>query len=355
MQLEQELGALALELTRLPDRAELLGAIFGDGYVQQRGRRSQKVAVTVSDQYPAWRARVRELFMLTFGHCHETKRGKGRRGFYEYYVTTHDLSGMLFVAGKYTDDQLAPPRWIERHPELCRRFMRGLVATDGAFVVRRENRCAHESSRERNVAFIFAQKDETLAEWFWARLCEDGFPASKQTRADGMSYIRVFRFEEVRRLGEWLESYKWQALLDDGFDPDRPRVDRKTGQPVAAREPVFCKTIPMEEQQRWRELRRAGASLPAIGRHFGRSNSVVGNVVADIVPTRVATAEELGLKPRPRIPRKVPPEEVERWREEVAAGASAASVARKYNRRSAQVNEATCDVAWDRRLSDKSH
>jgi len=331
----------------LADYAELLGAIYGDGHIQKRGKQSWKVAVAVSDQYPAWLARMRELMVSVFGRYSERERPSHTGVMnYELYLTTHDLYSTFRIHEKYNaNHELVPPSWIDADPMLRRRFIRGLVETDGMFKPTGDAR----SPGKEWARFSFAQKCETLIDWVAKVLLEEGFPVIKSFhQAATVWYVRLHRQADVQRLGEWLESYKWIAFLDSGATPAVAVVDRKAGgRRVTARPAVVHKTIAVAEQDEWRELRRLGASIGAIARNFGRSNSVVGSAVCDIVPDRHATALFLGLKPRPRIPRRVPRSEVDEWRARVAAGESADAIALFYKRRAGQVAEATRDVAWD--------
>lgn len=335
----------------LGDRAELLGAIFGDGYIQRRGQKGQKVAVTCSDDYPEWLAQVEALFCAVLGRpaFHSTKKvGKGRsRPHHEFYVTVHQLYGLFGVYGKYDKEgRIDPPSWIDSDRECRRRFIRGLVETDGMFKPQSDPR--YPSARD-SVRFIFAQKCDHLSTWVQNALVDEGFSAKRwKSDSAGVWFVRLYEAHQVRALGEWLESFKWKTLVESGYNVDRPRLVRKTGQPMQAREAEYWDGISREDQDSWRELRELGASIVAIARHYGRSNSVVQKVVADIVPDRTASARDLGLKPKPRIPRKIPSDEVEQWRAAVAGGESAASVAERFNRKRHAVVEATRDVVWDR-------
>lgn len=335
----------------LGDRAELLGAIFGDGYIQVRGQKGRKIAVTCSEDYPEWLAHVPRLFESVLGqrpyHC-EKKAGKGRsRPHHEFYVTVHQLYGLFGIDGKYDDEgRIVPPTWVDHDREWRRRFLRGLVETDGMFKTQTDDR--YPNARPL-VRFMFAQKCEHLSTWVQNTVVDQGLQARRwKSESAGVWYVRLYDADQVRALGEWLESFKWKALVESGYEAERPRINRKTGKPIEAREAEYWDGIPHEDQEHWRELRQLGASIVAIARHYGRSNSVVQQVVADIVPERTASAHDLGLRPQPRWPRRIPAEEVEQWRQAVAAGESAASVAKRFGRKRHAVVEATSDVAWDR-------
>lgn len=328
------------------DRAELLGAVFGDGWVRPRGRRGVKVAVGVSDLWPQWHARVPQLFDAVFGrHSVCEKKGAGSR-FFEYYVTTHDIQPLLGITSKYDEGgRLLPPPWVQGDEELLRRFLRGLVETDGCFSV----------APDGTLIFTLSQKNDCLSAWFVRILAERGFPAYLGVGvASGVNQSRVSVRHEVQRLGEWLGSEKWSALVDRGFEPTTLVVDRRGGGvPVASRKAVRHKTIPVAEQEEWRRYRTLGASYSTIGLHFGRSNNVVMQATCDIVPVKPATAEELGLRPQPRIPRKVPSVEVEQWREAARQGDSARKIAKRFSRRASQVQDAVADIRFDMNIEKR--
>lgn len=335
----------------LGERAELLGAIFGDGYIQVRGQKGRKIAVTCSEDYPEWLAHVERLFTTVLGEppFHSVKKvGKRRvRPHHEFYKTTHNLYAVFGVHGKYdSEKRIVPPDWVSEDREWRRRFLRGLVETDGMFKPQGDAR--YPGARDA-VRFMFAQKCDYLSTWVQNALVDEGFRAKRwKSDSAGVWYVRLYEADQVRALGEWLESFKWKALVETGYDAERPRLNRKTGEPMQAREAEYWDGIPREDQYHWRELRQLGASIVAIARHYGRSNSVVQKVVADIVPSRTASARDLGLRPQPRLPRHVDEAEVQQWRGAVAAGESAASVAERFGRKRHAVVEATSDVAWDR-------
>lgn len=335
----------------IPERAELLGAIYGDGYIQRRSQYGYKVAVTSSDDYPEWLARIPELFEIVFGRPpfhYERRVGKGRsRPHHDFYVTCHNLYGQFRVHGKYDEQgRLLPPPWVDGDAELRRRFLRGLVETDGMFKVRSDARRVRARPEAR---FSFAQRCPALLAWVENALLDAGFTARHYFgRASGVGYVTVNRQDQVRRLGEWLESFKWKALVESGYGSSRGRLNRKTGEPMAPREAEFWPNIDQAEQERWREWRELGASIVAIARHVGRSNSVIQHAVQDIVPSRATSPHDLGLRPQPRYPRKVPRDEVDEWRKAVCAGESARKVAARFERKASQVVEATRDIVYDR-------
>lgn len=337
------------DFPHLGERAELLGAIFGDGYIQVRGQKGRKIAVTCSEDYPEWLAQVARLFTIVFDEppFHSAKKvGKHRRPHHEFYRTTHSLYTVFGVHGKYdSEKRIVPPGWVSEDREWRRRFLRGLAETDGMFKRRRDARYPRSDCAN----FLFAQKCDYLSQWVQNALADEGYIAKLyKAKAAGVWFVAVDVQDQVRALGEWLESFKWKALVESGYDAERPRLNRKTGEPMQAREAEYWDGIPREHQDHWRELRQLGASIVAIARHYGRSNSVVQKVVADIVPTRTASARDLGLRPKPRMPRHVDEAEVQQWRGAVAAGESAAAVAERFGRKRHAVVEATTDVVWDR-------
>lgn len=279
-------------------RAELLGAVFGDGYIQQRGERSWKVAVTVSDKYPAWLARVKELFTLVYGGYHEyCKYEAGHESefsFYEVYWTTHDVIGDFGVSHKYVDansdgQMLSPPSWVDEDAECERLFLKSLFETDGWFVSETDRRWGTTTA-----GCGFAQKPGVLIGWVYRVLKRNGYAVriSAPPSQPEMNYVIVDRQAHIARLGEWLVSIKWQSLLASGFVP---KVGRRSAGGTAKFWVGGRSGITLEAQKEWRRLRAEGASIGAIATYYGRSNSVVHTVVRDIVPAMSRTAEELGL------------------------------------------------------------
>lgn len=323
-----------------PDLALLLGAVFGDGYIQKVPECSTfKVAVTCGDKYPAWLAEIPRLFQAIFGrqpNKHKKKRAK--KPFFEFYLNVKNLQDAFGIDAKYSDEHhLVVPAWVETKPELRRQFLRGLVETDGCFHIRKDKRYPLKGW----VGFVFTQKDEVLTDWVLTELRDRGFPARKGYGKKASTWsVRVGVQREVVRLGEWLESFKWRQLLASGF---APRVGRIAATGMVAK---TLRTVPREDQEAWRNLRTRGASIVAIARHYGRSNNVIDNVVKDITPVRSASCEELGLVIRPRFPKahRIPPSEVAEWRTAVSGGESAKQVAIRFKRPSWTVVEATCDL-----------
>jgi len=331
-------------------KAELLGAVFGDGYIQQRGKQSWKVAVTVGDKYPAWLMRVKELFTLVYGGYHVYQKHMKALteefgDFFEIYWTTHDVIGDFGVAHKYIGagaDKLMvpPPRWVDDDEECTRLFLKSLVETDGWFLRKTEKRSASNGAQ-----FGFAQKPGVLIGWVRRALRARGWSAriSAPPSQKEMNYVIVDRQAHVAAIGEWLRSLKWKALLDSGFQP-------KTGRRAAGGESSFWSGVNSgltdEIQEEWRRLRTDGASIVAIGRHYGRANSVVHAVVKDIVPTSNRSTEELGLVTKPRFPmeKRVPRSEVDEWRSLAGSGVPCREIAKRFGRSLSMVNEATCDV-----------
>lgn len=320
----------------LEDRALLLGAIYGDGHIEQRSKNGQKVCVGSSDKYPEWLDEIRGLFDRVFGRRFESqKKLKGSYRFFENYVTTHDLRGIFGITAKYdSQHRLVPPAWIDAEPELKRLFIRGLVETDGCFTSVTDNRHNGEWAK-----FYFSQKCPYLMDWVTVALRQRGYNVIVQDMSRGTLQAQVGRQEHVKDLGEWLQSVKWKTLLDAGFQPTLVRR-------VAVKPPVYAKTIPMADQEEWRRLRVAGASIIAIARHYGRGNNVVHQVVRDIQPEKATTGFELGLVARPRYPKEssAPRGEVEQWRVHLRDGKSAAWVATQFGRQPSMVIEATCDI-----------
>ena len=331
------------------DRAELLGAIYGDGYVQKRSRWGSKVSVAVSDGWPAWLHRVPELFELVFKRGVNVAKKKRRATStknYEFYVTTRDMEQVFGVAAKYTKERhIKPPMWIEADPEHLRRFIRGLVETDGNFSV---------DPTDGTPTFSLSQKNDYLSAWFVTRLRCLGYQCinSWANRAS-VNQPTLAHFAEVRRFGEWTQSEKWAAIKDQ--IAGKPMVvDRKAGGiQVRARPRKVLKTVPLEEQERWRAWRTLGASHLAIARHVGRSANVVWDAVRDIVPEAPATAEQLGLEPRPRYPKRATSKTIERWRSAAETGESSASIGKRENVAAAVITDAVIDIRWKQQLAKR--
>lgn len=323
-----------------PDLALLLGAVFGDGYIQKVPKCSTyKIAVTSGDKYPTWLAEIPRLFQVAFGRLpnkHRKKRVK--KPFFEFFLNVKNLWDVFGIDAKYSKEHhLVVPAWIEADPELVRQFLRGLVETDGCFHIRKDKRYPLKGW----VSFVFTQKDEVLTNWVLAVLREHGFPARKGYGKKAQAWaVRVDVQREVVHLGEWLESFKWQQLLASGFEPRVGRIS------ATRRVAKVLSTIPKVDQDEWRSLRKRGASVVAIARHYSRSNNVIQDVVCDIVPVRAASCEELGLVVRPRFPREsnISATEVSEWRAAVSNGESAKQVALRFKRPSWTVVEATCDL-----------
>jgi hypothetical protein len=332
---------------RIEDRAELLGAVFGDGSIEQRGHKGYKVSVGVSDRWPRWHAAVPALFHGVFGRCFERRKKISPTGvtYYEYHVTTHDLVGMLGVTSKHDDDgRIVPPLWIEQDAECLRRFIRGLVETDGCFT---------RDRKDGTPTFLFSQNNDHLAAWFTQTLCKQGFACHMvwAEQAD-VNQPQISRTESVQQFGEWVRSEKWLALVEHGWEP-KPIANRKTGAPIQPREARVLKTIPEVEQERWREWRRRGASILAIARHVGRANTVVYDVVCDIQPNTTSSAEDMGLNPQPRRPRGIDDATYERWREAARAGEPSRTIADREGVRQGVIDDATSDIRWDQLIAKR--
>jgi hypothetical protein len=169
--------------------------------------------------------------------------------------------------------------------------------------------------------------------------------------AAGANQPRIGKADDVRRFGEWLQSEKWFAMIDRGWAPRPAVVDRRRGGvAVKPREASVLKTVPEAEQQRWRRLRSQGASISAIARHVGRSNSVVDTVVCDIVPSAARSAEDLGLVPLPHFPKgKTEVDEpVATWRSRAQSGEATHVICRSFPDVSeTAINNAVCDIRWE--------
>lgn len=336
------------------DRAELLGAILGDGTIEERGKNGRRVTVGASDRLKPWLSRVKFLFETVFGRYSLRKKKKNPKTgvtYFEFYVTTHDVEGILGLPDKYNSKgQIVPPRWVESNPEYLRRFIRGLVETDGCFSLTNE---------DKTVTFAFSQKNDYLTAWFVETLIKLNYPCrTSWGEAAGVNMPVISYDEEVQRFGEWLQSDKWIALKERGesigWEPRSAVVDRRNGGlPVFARERVVLKTVPAEEQEQWRALRTQGASIGAIAQHFGRANTVVWSATGDIVPTRQRSAEDLNLKPKAHYPRNADMAAVERWRSAVLAGESIITISKRENIPEATINKATCDIRWDQLLAKR--
>lgn len=341
----------ALGEFRFNERAELLAAVFGDGSIEKRGHKGHKISVGVSDTWPLWHARVPELFGLVFGRVFERRKKTSPAGvtYYEYHVTSHDPLAVLGVSEKYdTDGRIVPPKWIESDPEFIRRFILGLVETDGCFSIDKE---------DGTPSFTFSQSNDYLSAWFTETLCKLGYPCymSYGVAAEA-NQPRISQTEATARFGEWLQSEKWLALKEGGFAQRSMVVDRKRrGVPARARQRHVLKSVDLTEQERWREWRRQGASILAISRHVGRSNNVVYAATGDIVPTTTKTAEELGLKPLPRLPKekRFSALVVAEWRERGMAGESSRTIAAEAGIRQGIVDDALADIRWDQLMAKR--
>lgn len=330
-------------------RAELWGAILGDGCVEKRSHKGFRVSVVVSETWPLWLRRVPELMHAVFGDrvSHRKKPSISTSNVYhEHYVTTHDLRGIFGVEHKYDDNRnMVIPRWIERDDEYLRLMIRGLSETDGHFA-----RCENSSSFK----FSFSQKNKFLATWLTHTLAKMGYPAFQDTaEVAGVDVVAITRAEDVARFGEWLQSEKWAAIREE-FEGKPRVVDRKRAVAAVAREAVVHKTIGLGEQAKWREWRTLGASIVAIARHVGRANSVVHAAVCDIIPERTRTAEELGLKPAPRYPRNPSRDVVEQWRAAAMRGMTDVEIAKQWSVPPGKVSDAVADIRWDQRAEERA-
>ena len=269
------------------DYAELLGAVFGDGSIEKRSGRGWKVSVGSSDKYPAWLGQISKLFYSVFGRLNIRQKTLKNGIYYEHYVTTQDLFGMFRIHAKYDElGQITTPSWVNKDPELRRRFIRGLVETDGCFSITGDKRWNDDQKWPR---FSFAQKCPKLSKWVYDVLISEKFAVTRYfSKGAGVWYVRLSRRDQVQRLGEWLQSYKWQALLDSGFKP-------RLGRNVDPKPAIYWPNVNRDLQDKWRELRTQGASIRAIALHYGKSTYVIHQVVRDIVPVKTSTAEELGL------------------------------------------------------------
>lgn len=350
----EQYGQIAVEVFALRERAELLGAIFGDGSIEERSHYGRRVSVGVSDRLLPWKERVEFLFDAVFGKDRASSRSRKnpKTGvtYYEFYTTTHEVMGIFGVDGKYNSKgQIVPPAWVQGHPELLRLFIRSLVETDGCFY----------RSKDGTASFSLSQKNDHLTAWFVETLCSLGYPCRMCWHEAAKVNQPAINFAEAtRRFGEWLKSDKWLALLDKGesigWTPRSAVINRKGGGvPVVARERKILQSVPLHEQERWRELRAMGASIGAIAQHVGRSNTVISDVVCDIIPVTPRTAEDLNLKPKAHYPRNTDMEAVERWRTAALAGESGITISKRESVPEATINKATCDIRWDQLLAKR--
>lgn len=350
----EQYGRIAVEVFALRERAELLGAIFGDGSIEERSHYGRRVSVGVSDRLLPWKERVEFLFDAVFGKGRASSRSRKnpKTGvtYYEFYTTTHEVMGIFGVDGKYNSkEQIVPPSWVQEHPELLRLFIRGLVETDGCFT----------REKDGTVTFLFSQKNDYLTAWFVETLCNLGYPCRMCWAEQAQVNMPTINFAEaVKRFGEWLKSDKWLALLERGesvgWTPRSAVVNRKGGGvPLIVRERKILQSVPLHEQDRWRELRTMGASIGAIAQHVGRSNTVVMDAVGDIIPATPRAAEDLNLKPLVHYPKNVSTDIVERWRAAALAGDSGITISKRENVPEATINKATCDIRWDQLLAKR--
>jgi len=289
------------------DRALLLGAVFGDGYIQKRGEDSYKVVVTSGNQYPAWFDRIDLLFERVFGarpHVYKKRcddvsdeakasRGAGYR-FCEKYLTVsgRDLVAKFGVLDKYRHGRsfgssdpcfASVPAWIDENPEATRAFILGLVETDGSFSYASD---ARQGASSRSARFFFVQKDKGLSTWMRSKLLSLGFVCTVHW-ADQAGTWRVVVSEQshVKRLGEWLgSSAKYAALLANGEGPRTEPINRKTGEPLKLKPARFFPALDMVWQLAWRDLRATGMSLDKIARAYGVSKTTVYVVTSDVAP-----------------------------------------------------------------------
>lgn len=316
------------------DRALLLGAVFGDGYIQKRGEDSYKVVVTSGNQYPEWFDRIDLLFERVFGlrpHVYEKRcdgvsdEAKSARPagykFCEKHLTVRgqallDSFGLLdkyqpgHGFGSDSPRFAAVPGWVLSDPETTRHFILGLVETDGWFSYTSDSRCSRGSRWAR---FGFAQKDEGLAKWFQSALTSNGFVAKRSWGKDAGTWeVVVSEQSHVKRLGEWLgSSAKYAALLASGEGPRTQPISRKTGEPLKLKPARFFPALDMAWQLAWRELRATGMSLDKIAKAYGVSKTTVHVVTSDVVPAsrmppdeadrRLQAYFETHGKPAPRV------------------------------------------------------
>lgn len=317
------------------DRALLLGAVFGDGYIQKRGEDSYKVVVTSGNQYPVWFDRIDRLFESVFGRsprCYDKKtsgdevaaagqvRLVGYR-FCEKYLTVDGstLVDRFGITDKYAeghrrgseDPAFVPvPAWVASDAEASRAFLLGLVETDGWFLHKTDARCR---SGKRWACFGLAQKDTGLASWAEAFLIASGFVVTRKWfRQAGTWQVRAHDQMHVKRLGEWLgSSAKYAALLASGEGPRTQPISRKTGEPLKLKPARFFPALDMAWQLAWRELRATGMSLDKIAKAYGVSKGTVHVVTSDVVPAsrmppdeadrRLQAYFETHGKPAPRV------------------------------------------------------
>lgn len=313
----------------LLDRALLLGAVFGDGYIQKRGRDSYKVVVTSGNQYPAWFDRIDGLFDRVFGskpRVYEKPRPEGSPvdpgyRFCEKYLTVSGstLLAELGVLNKYEPGHgfgseaprfVGVPEWVSCDPDAVRSFVLGLVETDGCFNYATDSRCLRAT---KWVRFSFTQKDDGLSRWFQSALLNNGVVSRRDWgNASGTWRVVVSEQSDVKRLGEWLgSSAKYAALLASGQGPRTQPINRKTGEPLKLLQARFFPSLDMTWQLAWRDLRSAGVSLDKIAKAYRVARTTVYVVTRDVSPAiRMSPSEadhvlarhfDKNGKPEPRV------------------------------------------------------
>jgi hypothetical protein len=288
------------------DHAVLLGAIFGDGYIQKRCQ-NYKTVVTSGNQYLGWFNRIDDLFESVFGHRpysyekkpspNESEETKAARVagyvFCEKYLTISEpeLRAKIGIIDKYLPGRgfgtpnckmVSVPAWVDADENAVRSFLIGLSETDGWFKYARDKRSPNRTWSR----FGIAQKDDGLASWAASALRAQGFTVVKGWFEDaGTWQVRVNEQAHVKRLGEWFgSSSKYAAMLASGPGPATAPVNRKTGEPLAGKPAQFWPNIPRERQALWRELRETGMSLDKISAAFGVSKNTIWVPTRDIVP-----------------------------------------------------------------------
>jgi hypothetical protein len=316
------------------DRALLLGAVFGDGYIQKRGEDSYKVVVTSGNQYPAWFDRIDLLFERVFGsrpHVYDKpcdgvsdEAKAARRADYRFCEKHLTVSGGDLVAAFGMLEKYAPgrgfgssdpcfatvPAWVNENPEATRAFILGLVETDGSFSYAAD---ARQRSSSKFARFFFVQKDRGLSMWMQSKLRSLGFICTVHWAAQATTWrVVVSEQSHVKRLGEWLgSSAKYAALLASGEGPRTQPISRRTGEPLKLKPARFFPALDMAWQLAWRELRATGMSLDKIAKAYGVSKGTVHVVTSDVVPAsrmppdeadrRLQAYFETHGKPAPRV------------------------------------------------------
>ena len=268
---------------RSADTACLLGAVYGDGSIEDRGA-SIKVAVSADNKRPSWPLRITELFERVFGSSPLHSSRTATPGFTEYYLhlpreRVWDAFGLTSkyvpghpprLSGGISNPDArkrTPPPWIEPY---AGSFALGLVETDGWFLPRRDRRC-----RTERYEFGFAQKDEMLALWMWSRLVDIGVVAGfGWGEASGTWWTRVGRQDQLGAVATWLGEpcSKWGAIaqfVDPSVSPAKSSHE-ETGVRRRRAEELFARNAVRED----RPLPHVSPSRIGVGAYLTRRDAV---------------------------------------------------------------------------------